>query len=131
MEIQYRELGDIHNVRWVASKVRAMVVLQAAWSFLVAHVEDLAIEGRSVDERAVSQGLLATIKSERFVRLLHFLLDLLTIAAQLSLFFQRNDLPASQIPDVVRSAQRKLSDILVKPRDGCYVKQFLDDYTDG
>lgn len=54
METDYLELGDIHAIRWVASKVRAMLALKADWSALVTYLESVAVQGRSSDEKAVS-----------------------------------------------------------------------------
>ena len=100
-------------MRQVASKVRTLTALKKSYGPVVSHLESLAerTEGYTVssEEAATAKGLLSVMKSERFVPMLHFLIDLLTIMTTLSLFFQQNDICISQIPDKIMAVRKSFS----------------------
>ena len=119
-------LGNIHTVRWVASKVRALNALRKDWKVVVTHLEEIGGSQSASNDQATAIGLLRTVKSEHFIRMVHFLIDLLSIIQKLSLFFQRSDVCASIIPEKVESTIRQLKQMENTPKEGGQLVDFLD-----
>ena len=121
-------LGDIKLVRSVASKQRAISAVIANWKALVCHLEDDAVEGRTGEEKATAQSLASTLKTYRFVYMLHFLADLFSILQKLSETFQRNDICISHVPSAVKKTIRKLAKLEASPRSGGQLEAFQKAY---
>ena len=115
--------GGLKAIRWVASQHRALMALQKHYAVTVYHLENTT--NSKGEDGAKAKGLSKELKKERFVKLLHFMIDVTAILGQLSKQFQYEDLFITDVITKVEKAKLLLEDL----KDGgkCYTS-FCDNY---
>lgn len=78
-------------MRWISSKTRALTALAKNYPIIVTHLEDVSSQ-KSGEEAARAKGYLKELKSVKFVAMLHSMIDILSVLADLSKVFQQRDL---------------------------------------
>ncbi|XP_033753177.1 zinc finger protein 862-like [Pecten maximus] len=94
--------SGMKQVRWLASRHRALKAIEKHYAVTVIHLENTA-SGKTADA-AKAKGILNDFKSHKFVKFLHFMIDVTNILSMLSQGYQRDDL---FITDVVRNNLEK------------------------
>ena len=74
---------SLHSTRWVASQHRALLGLEKHLPATMAHLEHVASNGTSADA-ARAKGILKDFATEKFMKYLHFMIDIMNILACLS-----------------------------------------------
>ena len=93
LDEELKSFSDIKQVRWVASKERALKAILQNLSSLAAHQEHMVVgAGNSSEEKSRARGILDTILSLRFIFWIHMMLDFLAIVTKVSRKFQQNDI---------------------------------------
>lgn len=120
--------SSVKAVRWVASKSRALVAVKKNFAATVMHTEDAA--GRASQD-ASTRGKALNIHKEittvRFVKMLHFMLDLLDVITATSKIFQREKLTIPEVPDIIQETTMKLTSL--KQHMGKHSKEFYENLT--
>ncbi|XP_033758057.1 zinc finger protein 862-like [Pecten maximus] len=95
--------SGMKQVRWLASRHRALKAIEKHYAVTVIHLENTA-SGKTADA-AKAKGILNDFKSHKFVKFLHFMIDVTNILSMLSQGYQRDDL---FITDVVRNLEKAM-----------------------
>lgn len=74
-----------------------------------------------------TKGKAAEITTVRFVKMLHFMLDLMDIITETSKIFQREKLTIPEVPDIIQETTMKLKNL--KQHIGKHSKEFYDNLT--
>ncbi|XP_048246220.1 zinc finger protein 862-like [Haliotis rufescens] len=106
-------LSDVKQVRWLASKIRAVRALKISFHSILNHFESVAA-GRS-DQSAKCQGWLRKMKTVSFVKTMCILLDILPILTEVSLVFQKEDLLIIEVPSAIEGLVMKLLNCKIDP----------------
>ncbi|CAC5389553.1 unnamed protein product [Mytilus coruscus] len=93
----------VKQVRWLASKDRAIKVVQNNFPLVVSHLEHNYEAGNRADDANKSKGYRNDLISLKFVKVLHFLLDDLPMLTKLSRCFQKNEILIFQANDLIES----------------------------
>lgn len=120
--------SSVKAVKWVASKSRALVAAKKNFASTVMHTADAA--GRA-SQNATTKGKASSIHKEittmRFVKMLHFMLDLLDVITETSKIFQREKLTIPEVPDVIHETTMKFTSL--KQHMGEQSKVFYESLT--
>ncbi|XP_015763634.1 PREDICTED: zinc finger protein 862-like [Acropora digitifera] len=117
--------GGVKCIRWLASQHRALLALQKHYAVTVYHLENTTSSSKGEDG-AKAKGYLKELKTERFVKMLHYMVDVTAILGRLSKQFQYEDLFITDIICKVDKAKLQLED-LKKNVGECY-KSFSSNY---
>ena len=82
--------SSVKAVRWVASKSRALLAVKKNFASTVLHTEDAAGGSKDAKTKGKAASIHKEITSVRFVKMLHFMLDLMDIITETSKIFQRD-----------------------------------------
>lgn len=101
LEHTFKQFGGLKRVRWLASRHRALSIIETNYSALVIHQENI---GESDDANAqTAKGHVKDIKSVWFVFYLHFSMDFVTTLRSTSLLFQKDALLVCVVNRVIES----------------------------
>ena len=96
LQDEFKSLGLLKNIRWVASRSRALNLLETNYKALV---YDLESKSYGTDETAKKAlGYVEFIKKPQFLFYLHFFQDLVVHLKKLSLIFQNDKLLICEVP---------------------------------
>ena len=112
---EFKHLGLLKNVRWLASRTRALNLLEVNYRALVYDLETKSYGDSETAKKAL--GYVQFIKTPKFLFYLHFFQDLVTQMKPLSLLFQSDMLLACEIPRCVNEKSVLLDSLLVTPSD--------------
>ena len=99
IEVEFKQLGLLKNIKWLASRSRALNILEYNYMCVVF---DLECRSYGKDETAKkAQGFLNFLKKPTFLFYLHFFQDFVESLQELSLIFQRNEPLACEIPRLI------------------------------
>ena len=82
--------SSVKAVRWVASKSRALLAVKKNFASTVTHTEDASQGSKDVKTKGKAASIHREITIVRFVKILHFMLDLMDIITETSKIFQRD-----------------------------------------
>lgn len=120
--------SSVKAVRWVASKSRALVAVKKNFASTVMHTADAA--GRALQD-ATTKGKASSIQKEittiHFVKMLHFMLDLLDLITETSKIFQHQKPKIPKVPDIIHETTMKLTSL--KQHMGKHRKEFYQNLT--
>lgn len=120
--------SSVKAVTWVASKSRALVAVKKNFASTVMHTADAA--GRASQD-ATTKGKASSIHKEittlHFVKMLHFMLDLLDLITETSKIFQHEKLTIPEVPDIIHETTMKLTSL--KQHMGKHSKEFYQNLT--
>ena len=120
--------SSVKAIRWVASKSRALVAVKKNFASTVMHTADAA--GRASQDATTKEKASSVhkeITTIRFVKMLHFILDLLDVITETSKIFQREKLTIPEVPDIIHEATMKLTSL--KQHMGKNSKVFYESLT--
>ena len=84
--------SSVKAVRWVASKSRALLAVKKNFASTVMHTEDASQGSKDAKTKGKAASIHKEITTVRFVKMLHFMLDLMDTIAETSKIFQREKL---------------------------------------
>lgn len=116
--------GGVKAIRWLASQHRALQALQKHYAVTVYHLENTT--SSKGEDGAKAKGLLKELKKERFVKLLHYMIDVTAVLGSLSREFQNEDLFITDIICKIEKAKLKLEDL--KRKEGECYNSFCNNY---
>ena len=74
------------------------------------------------DDAAKSRGLLKVLKSEQFVKYLHFMIDVTSVLSKLSVQFQKDDI---SINEVLCGIERSITQLKELEKEECTARGFV------
>ena len=93
---EFKQLGRLKNIRWIASRERALKLLEINYKILVFDLESKSYGTDETSKKAL--GYLNFLKNPTFLFYLHFFEDLVEVLRPLSVAFQNDRLLACQVP---------------------------------
>jgi hypothetical protein len=109
------------QVRWLASRTRALSALKKNYASIVAHLEHVAARNSS-EESARAKGYLRGMTTIKFVTLLHSMVDILDITSSLSKVFQQSNLLISEVYPETEIHLLKLEELKHRPGQNLQVR---------
>ena len=125
LESELLHYGDVKTVRWVASKARALRAIQQNLFATLGHLEHAAFANKT-EESGKAKKLLHEMKSARFMKYMHLMMDYLEIITATSKTFQKNKLLIMEVPDIIKSTTDELT--LMMEESGHKTSTFFDHY---
>ena len=123
-ETELAHFSAVKQVRWLASKERAVSALKRNLATVVMHLEHRHTEGTRAEDSNRAKGYHKEITTVTFIKMLYFLLDFLPAIARLSKIFQKEEFLIFEIQDVVERAVIELSALKLHP--GTNMKEFQE-----
>lgn len=127
LDQELKHYGGVQQVRWIASQNRALKALLDNYAITMIHLQDIAT-GKD-DSASKARGYLNEMKTERFITLLHFLIDWTNLLTELSVLFQQKKCTVSEISRRVSELKDKFT--AMKTRRGKVLRKFLKESADG
>ena len=90
-ETELAHFSAVKQVRWLASKERAVSALKRNLATVVLHLEHRHTEGTRAEDSNRAKGYHKEIASVSFIKMLYFFLDFLPVIARLSKIFQKEE----------------------------------------
>ena len=115
--------GGIKTIRWLASQHRALKAIQKHYPTTVTHHENTASSSKGEDGNKAKK-FAHDIKSEKFVKVMHFMIDVTAVIAKLSKEFQNEGV---FVCTKIEKAKLQLNE--VKDEGECYAL-FSANYSD-
>ena len=103
---EFKQLGLLKNIRWLASRSRALNILETNYRVLVSDLEQKSYGSDETAKKA--RGYLESIKKPKFLFYLHFFQDLVAILKDLSLTFQNDSMLVCEIPQLIEKMCSKV-----------------------
>jgi len=107
-------ISSVKQVRWLASKHRALIGLVNNYEVITTHFEHAASRNSS-DEAAKAKGFLRDMLTVKFVHFLHHLTDCMVVLSSLSKTFQKTDIISSDVITNLEAHLMKLQDLKTNP----------------
>ncbi len=89
MKLEFKQFGLLKNVRWLASRSRALSILENNYIAMIYDLESKSYG--KVETASKARGFLAFLKKPEFLFYLHFFQDFVKSLTELSLKFQKNE----------------------------------------
>ena len=112
-DAELKKLGLLKQIRWIASRSRALSLLEVNYPILVYDLESKAYGSNETAKKA--SGYVKFLKQPKFLFYLHFLQDLVAILKSVSLKFQEDTLLMCEIPRIVSDLQTHLDTLTISP----------------
>ncbi|XP_070550824.1 zinc finger protein 862-like [Ptychodera flava] len=125
-ETDLAHFSSVKQVRWLASKERAVKAISRNLRSVVLYLQHNATAGNRADDANRGKGFLKGITSIRFLKMMFFLLDYLPIVSDLSRAFQLEDLLITELPDKLEQTVVRLN--ALKSVAGNNMQFFLQNY---
>ena len=116
--------SSVKAVRWVASKSRTLLAVKKNFPSTVMHTEDASQGSKDAKTKGKAASIHKEITTVHFVKMLHFMLDLMDIITETSKIFQREKLTIPEVPDIIQETTMKLMNL--KQHIGKHSKEFYD-----
>ena len=110
LEEDLAHISGVKQVRWLASKTRAIKSLLQNLPMISSHLEHAASRNSS-DEAAKAKGYLREVSSVKFVMMLHAVCEIFEITASLSEVFQQDDLLLIEVYGKVETHVLRLEEL--------------------
>lgn len=118
--------SGLQKTRWLASRYRAIAALEKHYVTTVVYLQHKT--GSTREDGAHAKGILKQLLSEKFVKHLYFLLDVMKILSDLSKSFQQDQLRITDVVATLETSMTMLEEL--KLQRGCQYKKFLDSYSE-
>ncbi|XP_039459533.1 zinc finger protein 862-like [Oreochromis aureus] len=108
--------SGLKSTRWLPSRLRCLKAVEKNYTPTVVHMENMA-EGSDVkaEDAAKAKGVVQEMKTEKFVRFLHFMLDYSTVLSKCCTDFQHDNLNITRTNQLVESTTSRLLSLKTKP----------------
>ena len=120
-EEEFKKLGLLKNIRWIASRARALNLIEANYKIIVYDLEQKSYVRSETGKKAL--GYVKFMKQPKFIFYLHFLQDLVETLKPISLKFQRDDLLACEIPRIISGASSCIESLSIT--DGANLSRLM------
>lgn len=110
-EEEVKKLGLLKKIRWVASRARALNLIESNYQVLVYDLEQKSYGDSETAKKAL--GYVKFIKQPKFLFYLFYLQDLVAVLRPLSLKFQQDELLVCEIPRLVSKAIDQIESLSV------------------
>ena len=114
----------VKNVRWVASKSRALKAISRNLPSTYVHVEHISANNRNADEVGKAQKIKKTIQAVGFVKYLHLMHDFMELVVATSWSFQQIALLIVDVPNHIDQLIMKLKHLKSFP--GKHMGEFYE-----
>ncbi len=113
--------SGVKQVRWLASRYRAVTAVESHLRITVEHLENTAAAGDSV-----AIGLLNKLKDEKLIHFMYFMMDFMELMSSLSKCLQAASLLVTDVSHEVSEIIMKLCALKAKPgpNENTFVKNF-------
>ena len=118
--------SGLQKTRWLAIRYRAIAALEKHYVTTAMHLQHKT--GSTGEDSARAKGILKQLLSQRFVKHLYFLLDVMKILSDLSKSFQQDQLCITDVVATLETSMTLLEEL--KLQRGCQYKKFLDSYSE-
>lgn len=108
--------SGVKQVRWLASRWRAICAVEKNYRVTVEHLENVAANEENLS--ATATGLLRKLKTVSFVKFLYFMIDFMRIFATLSQRLQHDKLIVTDVTHDIEEATLKLLELKECPGEG-------------
>ena len=95
-EDEFKQLGRLKNIRWIASRSRALTLLETNYKVMVYDLESKSYGTTETAKKA--KGYVEFLKTPNFLFYLHFFQDIIEKLRPFPLQFQRDDLLVCHVP---------------------------------
>ncbi len=108
--------SGLKSTRWLPSRLRCLKAVEKNYTPSVVHMENMA-GGSDIksEDAAKAKGVVQEMKTEKFVRFLHFMLDYSAILSKCSTDFQHDNLNITRTNQLVESTTSRLLSLKTKP----------------
>ncbi len=108
--------SGLKSTRWLPSRLRCLKAVEKNYTPSVVHMENMA-GGSDIksEDAAKAKGVVQEMKTEKFVRFLHFMLDYSTILSKCSTDFQHDNLNITRTNQLIESTTSRLLSLKTKP----------------
>lgn len=110
-EDEVKKLGLLKNIRWIASRERALSLIESNYQILIYDLEQKSYGDSETGKKAL--GYLKFLKQPKFLFYLFYLQDLIAILRPVSLKFQQDWLLLCEVPRMITKASDKISALSV------------------
>ena len=117
---------EIKAIRWVSSKLRALEAVCQDINVTVTHMEQILETSNRADELGQAKAILTDLKSVKFVKYIHLMLDVLTAITKVSVLFQNKDLLLFEVKEAVDTLYMNLHVMTNEP--GEHLSKFYSLY---
>ena len=117
-------LSGIHTTRWVACRYRALTAVRKHLPSIIYHLENAS--NNKGDDGAKAKGIYDKISTEKFIRYLYFMIDIMEVLKHLSEQFQRDDLFITEVTTKLEMALLRIESL--KHERGESYQLFHDNY---
>ena len=108
---EFRQLGLLKKIRWIASRARALNIIETNYEVLIFDLESKSYGTSETAKKAL--GYLQFIKEPKFLFYLNFLQDLVNVIKFVSFKFQEDQLLSCEVPRVISDVKQQLDSLLV------------------
>ena len=112
---EFKQLGLMKNIRWLASRTRALKYFSNNYKILIYDLETKSY-GQS-DTAKKARGYADFLKQPKFLFYLHFFQDLVEVLRPLSLYFQREYILVSDVPQKMETIKASVEGLVDSPGD--------------
>ncbi|XP_041852812.1 zinc finger protein 862 isoform X2 [Melanotaenia boesemani] len=119
-------LGDIRAVRWIIGEPNVLNALIKDYLEVVAHLKEISSQTQRADAAAIALTLLQFLTDYQSVKLIYFLLDIITVLSRLALTFQGEYLLVSQVEAKIEEAIQEIGQLVDCP--GEYLQEFEENF---
>ena len=118
--------SGLQKTRWLASRYRAITALEKHYVTTVMHLQHKT--GSTGEDGAHATGILKQLLSEKFVKHLYFLLDVMKISSELSKSFQQDKLCITDVVAKLETTVTMLEEL--KLQRGAHYRKFVESYSE-
>ncbi|XP_062849263.1 zinc finger protein 862 isoform X2 [Trichomycterus rosablanca] len=119
-------LGDIRAVRWIIGEPNVLNALIKDYLEVVTHLKNISSQTQRADAAAIALSLLQFLMDYQSVKLIYFLLDIITVLSRLAFIFQGDHVIVSQVDAKVEETIYEIGQLVDSP--GEYLKEFEDTF---
>ncbi|XP_067654440.1 zinc finger protein 862-like [Haliotis asinina] len=127
LDKELKHYGGIKEVRWVASQHRALKSLLDNFEVTVVHLGEIA-SGKD-ESSAKARNNLAELKSRRFLKMLHFMIDFTDLVSEVSKAFQMKKSLISELKRRIETLREKF--LKMKSKKGPMFEKILEESKEG
>lgn len=119
-------LGDIRAVRWIIGEPNVLNALIKDYLEVVTHLKRISSQTHRADAAAIALSLLQFLMDYQSMKLIYFLLDIITVLSRLAFIFQGDHVIVSQVDAKIEDTICEIGQLVDSP--GEYLKEFEDTF---
>ncbi|KAI4903108.1 hypothetical protein NFI96_015684 [Prochilodus magdalenae] len=119
-------LGDIRAVRWIIGEPNVLNALIKDYLEVVTHLKSISSQTQRADASAIALSLLQFLMDYQSVKLIYFLLDIISVVSRLAFIFQGDYLLVSQVDAKIEEAIQEIGQLVDSP--GEYLQEFEENF---